>query len=135
MTAIATQGITLKVSIPGSPTQLAAVAHVTNFNLAVSAPEIDTTDLDSTAYEGFSGVPKYTFSADFNLDPDNARHQELRDAIKNRTRVQCQLTLTDSTPATCTFEGFVTSWNIGGGVNDKVAGSTSIAIDRGVTWG
>lgn len=134
MPAIPSQGVTLKISVPGSPTVFAAVAQLTSFALSVSAPEIETTDLDSGAFEGFTGVPKYSFTGDFNVDPDNARHQELRDAIKNKTRCEFQLTLTDSTPSTCTFEGYLTSWSVNISVNDAVRGSMSAMINRGVTW-
>jgi TP901-1 family phage major tail protein len=134
MTGIVAQGVTLKLSAPGSPTNLLAVAHLTGFGLQVSAPEIDMTDLDSSAAQVNVGVPKYSFSGEFNLDPDNARHQELRDAIKNRTKVEAQITLTDSTPATCTFEGYVTSWEVRGGVNEKVSGSCAIAVNGHFVW-
>ncbi len=134
MPAVPTQGITLSVSIPGSPTSLLSVAQITGFQLNVSAPEIDETDLDSTAYKGRTGVPKYSFTANFNFDPDNARHQAIRDAIRDRTKVEARVTLTDATPATCTFEGFITAWNAGGNVNDKVAGSFSMMVDGIWSW-
>lgn len=134
MTGIVSQGVTLKISVPGSPTNLLAVAHLTGFGLQVSAPEIDMSDLDSVAAEVRSGLPKYAFNGEFNLDPDNARHQELRDAIKNRTKLEAQITLTDTTPATVTFEGYLTNWEIRGGVNEKVAGSLAIAVNGAFVW-
>lgn len=132
--AIPTQGVVFKVSVPGSPTQLLAVGNLTSFNLNGSAPEIDTTNLDSLAAEVLTGVPKYTFSGTLNLDPDNSRHQELLAALANRTKIQGQVTLTDATPATCTFNGYMTGWNPSGGLNDKVTVSFSMAIDGGWLW-
>lgn len=134
MSAQQSQGVTLHISVPGSPTQLQQVAHLTSFTLDIAAPEIDTTDLDSPAAEVLVGVPKYTVSANFNMDPDNARHQELRNAIANRTKIQARITLTDSTPTMVTFEGYLSSLQFSGEVNDAVRGSLSIAVDRGFTW-
>ena len=134
MPAIQSQGATLKISAPGSPTVLLAIAHLTSFDLQVNAPEIDVTDLDMDSAGVLVGVPKNSISFNFNLDPDSVRHQELRNAIANRTKIEFQLTLTDSTPSTATGEGYLTSWQIGGAVNDKVTGSGAIAVNRGITW-
>src|SRR5689334_18469871 len=131
---IPTQGVTFKLSAPGSPSQLLAVIHITGFQIQASAPEIDVTDLDSVAAELITGVPKYGVTLNFNLDPDNARHQEMRDAIKNRTKIEGQFALTDTTPSLATFEAYVTAWQVGGNVNDKVAGSITLAVNKGISW-
>ena len=132
--AIPTQGITLAISVPGSPSQLSAVANLTSINLNGSAPVIDITNLDSLAKEVLTGVPEYTFSGTLNLDPDLPRHQELTAALANRTRVEVKVTLTDATPATCSFGGYVTQWNPSGGLNDKVTVAFTISIDGGWLW-
>lgn len=132
--AIQSQGVVLKVSIPGSPTQFAQVLNLTGFTYGGKAPEIDTTNLDSVASEVLPGVPKYNLAFDANLDPDALRHIEMRSALDNRTRIEFQLTLTDGTPSVCTGFGYVTDWTIRGAVNDKVALSGAIAIDGRPTW-
>lgn len=134
MPAIAAQGCTLKLSAPGSPTSLLAVAQLTSFSLQTSAPEIDVTDLDSVAAQVLVGVPKHSISGNLNLDPDNARHQEIRNAIANRTKVEAQITLTDATPATVTCEGYITSFEMGGEVNGKVSASFALAVNGALTW-
>lgn len=132
--AIQSQGIVFKVSIPGSPTLLAQVQNVTGFNLSAKSPEIDVSNLDSAGAETLIGIPKWAMSIEANLDPDNARHIEMRNAMINRTRIEWSLTLTDASPAVVSGFGYISEWTVRGAVNDKVPLAVAVAIDGNPAW-
>lgn len=131
--AIQSQGAVLNVS-SGSPTGFVAVGNVTDFSLNGRAGAIDVSNLDSVAQEYLAGLPGYTLSASLNFDPDNTQHQIIRNAMANRASLEFKLTLTDTTPTNITFQGYVTAFNVGGRVNDKVTGTIEIQIDGAWAW-
>jgi allophanate hydrolase subunit 1 len=91
---------------------------------------IDITNLSSTAHEKLMGLPdEGQFTIDINYDPDNAAHIALRNARKTRTRVEFQVTLTDSTATMLTFWGYVLGFAISGGVDKQVTASITVEID------
>jgi hypothetical protein len=129
--AIESQGVTIKCTV-GSPTgTLTTIANVTGFNgPGGAASVIDITNLSSTAHEKLMGLPdEGQFTIDINYDPDNAAHIALRNARKTRTRVEFQVTLTDSTATVLTFWGYVLGFAISGGVDKQVTASITVEID------
>jgi hypothetical protein len=69
-----------------------------------------------------------------NLDPDAATHILLRDARKNPQKCEFRVTLTDSTPSTLTFFGYVLGFVVSGAVDDVVKAAITIEIDGPVAW-
>ena len=133
--AIEAQGVTLSYSV-GSPTSFTGISNVTSFDgPGGSASVIDVTNLSSTAKEKLMGLPdEGQFSVDINLDPDDASHIALRQARAARTRTEFKLTLTDATPATATFWGYVLGFKVQGAVDQAVKVSITIEIDGPVVW-
>ena len=133
--AIESQGVTISYSV-GSPSTFAAVANVTSFSgPGGSASVIDVTNLSSLAKEKLMGLPdEGQFTLDINLDPDDASHVALRNARASRTRTEFKLTLTDATPATATFYGYVLGFAVSGAVDQQVKASLTIEIDGTVAW-
>ena len=96
---------------------------------------IDVTNLSSLAKEKLMGLPdEGQFTLDMNLDPDDASHVALRNARAARTRTEFKLTLTDATPATATFFGYVLGFQVQGAVDQQVKVSVTIEIDGTVAW-
>lgn len=133
--AIESQGITLGVS-SGSPSEFSNIGNVTDFSgPGGQAAVIDVSNLDSTFREKLMGLPdEGSFTFNVNLDPDNTQHQLLRSARQSRTRLEFKLTLTDATPATGTFFGYVLGFTTSGGVDQAVKAAIVIEIDGAVAW-
>jgi hypothetical protein len=58
----------------------------------------------------------------------------VRDARKNRTECQFRVTLTDSTPTTLTFNGFVLNFSVSLAVDDVVKAAITIEVNGAVAW-
>jgi hypothetical protein len=136
MATLESQGATLAISVGTSPTSFTTIANVIDVSgPGGSASVIDITNLASVAREKRMGLPdegQVTFNVQ--LDPDNATHQAVRDARKNRTECQFRLTLTDSTPTTLTFNGFVLNFSVSLAVDDVVKASITIEVNGAVAW-
>lgn len=133
--AIESQGVTLSYSV-GSPTSFASIANVVSFNgPGGSASVIDVTNLSSSAKEKLMGLPdEGQFTLEINIDPDDASHQALRSARSARTRTEFKLTLTDGTPSTAIFWGYVLGFAVSGAVDQQVKCAITIEIDGPVAW-
>lgn len=134
--AIEAQGTVFKFSDGGSPTSFSTINNVTDFSgPGGQASVIDVSNLASTRREKKMGLPdEGQFTLNINWDPDDTVHQALRTARNNRTRVEFQATLTDGTPATATFFGYVLGIVLSGAVDGVIKASVTIEIDGAVTW-
>lgn len=134
--SIEAQGVTIAISVGESPTSFSTIGNIIDFSgPGGQASVIDVTNLASLAREKRMGLPdegQLTFNV--NLDPDNATHQALRDARKNRTKCEFQITLTDATATKLTFFGFVLGFVVSGAVDDVVKAAITIEIDGPVEW-
>lgn len=135
-TTIESQGVTVAISYGTSPTVFSTIANVIDFSgPGGQASVIDITNLASTAREKRMGLPdEGQLTLNLNLDPDDATHILLRDARKNRQKCEFKITLTDSTPTTLSFAGYVLGFVVSGGVDDVVKTAITIEIDGPVTW-
>jgi hypothetical protein len=133
---ISSQGITLHMSVEGSPTNFQKVGNVTNFRgPGGQAAVLDASNLESTFKEKLIGLPdEGQFSFDINLDPDDTVHTAIRTARRNRTLCEFKVTLTDSTPKQVIFFGYVMGFSIAGGVDQIVKASITIEIDGEVSY-
>jgi hypothetical protein len=120
----------------GSPTSFANIGNITDFSgPGGQASVIDISNLDSTMREKMMGLPdEGQVSFNVNLDPDNTSHNTLRTARAARTRAEFRITLTDATPTTLTFFGYVLGFVLSGGVDAAVKAAITIEIDGVVTW-
>jgi hypothetical protein len=136
MATLEAQGTTLAISYGVSPTSFSTIGNVIDINgPGGQASVIDITNLASTAREKRMGLPdegQVTFN--IQLDPDLATHQLVRNARANRQKSEFRITLTDTTPTTLTFAGYVLNFSISLAVDDVVKASVVIEVDGPVTW-
>ena len=133
---IPSKGCVLSISIPGSPTNFAAVANVTGFNgPSGSLATIDVTSLDDDAIQKIAGLlDEGQFTFDLNIDPDNAQHILLHDARLNKTLSEFKLALSDATPKNIYFIGYVTAFPFSGPLGEKVTTQVTIEITDKHWW-
>lgn len=132
-TAIPAQGITIA--------RMGASAYETIPNVVSfqgpggQAPVIDITTMASSAKEKLMGLPdEGQLSLNILYNPDDTVHVALRADRASRARKQFKITFTDTAPAMAwTFYGYVTQFNVKGGVNQAVEASVTIEIDGVIT--
>ena len=100
------------------------------------ASDIDVTTLASTAKEYRQGLQDFgNFSIEFIYDPNDVGQVELQTQKAAQTAATMVLTLPDTvTLNRATFEAFVKSITISGGVDDVVRGTANLKITGAVTW-
>lgn len=132
--AIETQGFKLEIGNGDSPLTFTEVKEVVSFNgFDGQAAEIDVTHLQSTAKEFIMGLQDFgTFSCDVNYLSADPGQVAMRAAKATREIQTFRLTFSDT--KTATFNGYVLSAPISGGVDAKVDGSFSIRITGDVTF-
>ena len=132
--AIETQGFKLEIGNLDSPLTYTEVSEITNFTLFDGqGAEIDTTHLQSTAKEFLMGLQDFgTAQFDCNYLPADSGQDKMRAAKSTRAIQDFQVTFSDTT--TATFQGFVLSNPITGGVDAKVDGSFAVRISGDVTF-
>ena len=133
--AIESQGTLIAVSDGGSPSSFTTVGNVVNITgPGGSASVIDVTNLSSTAKEKLMGLPdEGQITMELNYDPDNAQHQQIRNARKARTRLEFRITLTDATATILQFFGYVLGFQLRVAVDQAVKASLTVEIDGSVT--
>lgn len=135
--AIESQGVKIAYSDGGSPTSYSNIGNIVGFDGlgGGSAAVIDVSNLDSTMKEKLIGLgDEGQLGLDINWDPDNVTHIALRAARLTRTRLEFRVTLSDATPATAVFFGYVMTCAVSGAVNQAVKGKLTIEIDGAVAW-
>lgn len=133
--AIETQGFLVKIGNQGnSPGELTEVKEVVNFSgFDGQAAEIETTNLQSSAKEFIMGLEDHgQFQIDCNYLPADPGQDEVRAAKAARTLKTVELTFSDS--STATFDCYVLSASLSGGVDSKVDTSFVFRITGSVTY-
>lgn len=132
--AIETQGLYFRIGNGDSPLTYTEVKEVVSFSgFDGQAAEIDVTHLQSTAKEFLMGLQDYgNFELEVNYLPDDAGQIKMRQAKASRDVQDFKVTFSDASYAT--FQGFVLSAPVSGGVDAKVDGSFSIRITGDVTF-
>jgi hypothetical protein len=134
-TAIETQGFKFEIAaVGGSPLSYTEVKEITAFNgFDGAASEIDVTHLQSAAKEFLMGLQDFgTFQLDVNHLPDDTGQVAMRTAKADRDKREFRVTFSDAN--TATFQGYVLSNSISGGVDAKVDGSFTVRITGNVTF-
>lgn len=137
VTAIESQGTVLSFSYGGSPSSFTAVPNVTDFSgPGGQASVIDVTNLSSIQKEKMMGLSDPgQLSFNVNFDPDNAVHQQIRQAWVTRVPCEFKLAFTDTTPTTCIFTGYVLGFQMSGGVDNVIKAAITVEITGALTWG
>jgi len=133
--AIETQGTILAISTDGgSPASYTEIKEVVSYNLFDGqASEIDTTHLRSTAKEFLMGLQDFgTGSVDCNYLPDDPGQNMARAAKANRDRHYFKLTQSDGSIAS--FQGYIISASMSGGVDAKVDTTFNLRVTGDVTF-
>lgn len=132
--AIETQGFTFEILRPASPGEYTEVVGVTNFTgLDGQANEIDVTHLKSDAKEYLMGLQDFGgFNIDVNHLPADPGQQLLRAAKASRDVQTFRATLSDG--STISFQAYVLSNPISGGVDSKVEGRFNLRTTGDVTF-
>lgn len=132
--AIGTQGFMFEVGEGNSPETFLEVKEITNFSgFDGQAAEIDVTHLQSTAKEFLMGLQDFgQFNIDVNYLAADPGQQELRAIKATRSKRLFRCTFSDS--STATFEAYVLSNPVSGGVDAKVDGSFALRITGDVTF-
>lgn len=133
--AIVSKGFVLEIGPSGeSPAGLTEIKEVVNFSgFDGQAAEIDVTHLQSTAKEFKMGLQDFgSFQVDLNYIASDPGQVEARAAKASGTQKAFLVTLSDGT--TASFEGFVLSNPMSGGVDAKVDSGFTIRITGAVTF-
>ncbi len=132
--AIGTQGFTFGIQRTASPGEFTLVGEVTDFSgFDGKAAEIDVTHLQSTAKEFLMGLQDFgNFSIDVNYIAADAGQVLMRAAKTSRAIQTFKITFSDA--STATFQGYVLSNPVKGGVDAKVDGSFDVRITGAVTF-
>lgn len=131
--AIKSQEFLFKIGGSDSPTVFTEVKEVVSFSgLDGQASEIDVTHMQSTAKEFLMGLQDFgNFQLDCNFIADDAGQDAMRAAKASGDIKDFQATLSDNTVVT--FQGFVMSASMSGGVDSKIDTSFNIRISGNVT--
>lgn len=132
--AIETQGTTFEIGNSDSPLTYTEIGEVVSFSgFDGAAAEIDVTHLTSTAKEFLMGLQDFgQFTMDCNYLDSDAGQVLLRAAKSSRAVQDLKITFSDT--STATFQGYVLSASISGGVDAKVDTSFVIRITGPVTF-
>lgn len=132
--AIQTQGFTFGIQRTASPGEYTSIGEITSFSgFDGKAAEIDVTHLQSTAKEFLMGLQDFgQFNIEVNFIKSDPGQLLLRAAKTARDIQSFLATFSDGT--TATFQGYVLSNPVKGGVDAKVDGSFDIRITGAVTF-
>ena len=132
--AIETQGTVFKIGNGDSPLTYTVISEVVSFSgFDGSAAEIDTTHLGSTAKEYLMGLQDFgNLTLESNYLPADAGQVKLRTAKASREVQDFKIEFSDS--STATFQAYVLSASISGGVDAKVDTSFNLRITGNVTF-
>lgn len=130
------EGTILAYSADGT-TYTTIAQRVTISGPKMEVAEVETSDLDSTV-KTFrpSGVPDSgSLDLEVYFDPDDTQHTAIRALMATPAVKNFKLTLTDGTPATATFAGFPTSFELNGmEIEGNLGANVSIKITGAITW-
>lgn len=132
--ALPSQGMKLQIGT-GSPVSYSDIPEIRSFNgPGGSAAVIDTTDLASTAKEKRMGLQdEGQLSFEINFIPTNVQHVALRAAKASGAVTPFKLIFTDSENTEWSFNAFVLSVPIGGGVDNVVVGTVTLEITGSIS--
>ena len=132
MAVLDAQGATLSIDNSGGTPQL--IGQLKTFSgFDGAATEIDITNLASSAKEFRQGLQdEGSIDIEYQFDPADVGQEELR--LARAAQATRELILTLASGDVATFQGFVVSRPVSGGVDEVVEGTSSIRITGAVVW-
>jgi hypothetical protein len=114
MSTLQTQGTTIAIETSDSPSTFGTIGEVKSISgPSGSAPEIDTTNLSSTAREFNMGLPdEGNISISCSYDPDDTNQALCRTKRNSQVSGNFKITCADSPATTITFTAYVTEWSL-----------------------
>jgi hypothetical protein len=100
-----------------------------------AATVIDATTLSSAGKEKVLGLmDEGTLGLSMNFNPGDAGQVMLRTERANQTRRRYRITFSDEDGTTATFQAFVSSYTVGGGVDALTTLEVNLEITDAITW-
>ena len=132
MAVLDAQGATFTIDDSGgSPVAVGGISAFSGMD--GEASDIEITTLASTAKEYRQGLQDFgNFSITLMRDPNDSGQAELESAKANQATRECILTLASGDVAT--FNAYVKSVSIDGGVDGVVTGTCNLKITGAVVW-
>lgn len=133
--ALLSQSMTISVGDAASPEVFAAIPEVKTIDgPSGQAPEIDVTDLTSTAREFVLGLEdEGEITLEVNYIPKNVRHAALRADKNSGTARNYRITFTDSPATTWTFSAIVKGLTISNAVDSTTTASIALRLTGSIT--
>lgn len=136
MAGISSQGITVGYGDGASPEVFTTIANVTGVDgPSKENPEIDVTDLSSTAKEFIPGlVDNGEITLNLNFDVSNTTHDAVLDDLDAGTSRNYKITFANVSPSIAwTFNAFPRSFPVTAGVDQAATGTLTLRINGAVT--
>lgn len=133
---VLTKGTTLQMSNGDSPETWVTINMVTGIPglRGGSAPDIDVTNLASTAKEYAAGIPDtQDISIPIIYDPDDTGHVALETAFADQAARTFKVTLTNSPPTVFTFSAVVKEFGLDANIDDVWRGTLTLKRSGAVT--
>lgn len=133
--ALTSQGMTIAAGNGASPEVFTTIAEVSSIDGPTGqAPEIDVTDLSSTAREFVFGLKdEGEITLDLNYIPTNTQHDQLRTDKNAGTLRNYRITFTNSPANTWTFGAYVKGLSISNAVDNVTKASVTLRLSGAIT--
>lgn len=113
---------------------LTLVAQVTSVRIAGTNESIDVTDLSDSRKRKIPNIPDNgQVTLDLTFDPAHATHVAVKADFHAATPRVAQIIWSDAALTQENFTAFITNWQRGGSVGEKLAASVTLEIDGDVT--
>lgn len=114
-------------------TAVVAVTDISGPGITVTSIDVSTRDsLARKFLPGMYDAGEITFSIVY--DPDAVTHAAITTALLAGTVLACVLTLSDTTPATVTFSGFITNFSVKTPLDDAMTADVTVKITGVPVW-
>lgn len=135
MSGVTSQGLVIGWGDGASPEVFTAIGNIVDHDgPSKENPEVDVTDLNSSAKEYIPGlVDNGEITITVNFDPSNASHDRLLDDLDGRISRNYQITWPVSPALNWTFNAFVKSFSQRSGVDQPLQGTVTLRINGAVT--
>jgi len=136
MSGISSQGVTISRGDAASPEVFTVLAAVADYSgPSADQPELDVSDLSSTAKEFIAGlIDNGEVTLSLHWQPDNATHVTMLSDFDAGTISNWRVTWSDASPAkTWTFPAFVKSFVPTASVDSPLSGDVTLRVTGAVT--
>lgn len=125
-------GFATTIKFGGTP--VVAVTDISGPGITVTSIDVSTRDSLARQFKpGMYDAGEVTFSIVY--DPDAVTHGAITTALLAGTVLACILTLSDATPATITFSGFITNFSVKTPLDDAMTADVTVKVTGVPVWG